>query len=305
MLGTFLKCAKENVLPLVEDVGTDSTVFMCFWTQATLLHPEKKYHMCWCVCHCEGKFKQYNDTFRSHAKDNINSLKNSQPHILSKGSTRLLPTATKSLGSITQLPGLMHFLEQLIQTSMLSDFPLQPFYFDVALRFTNLENRASPADFASAAAAALSPFALDPEGPVSSGLSASSGSVVALCAVSTALGVLFALGQECPASPENTAISDSVVALCFAKPEEHHQQALRLQQRLHWSCHQLWTKAIQLHRSSLRVRVSSWHSASQSQEAELSQQTLRLLQRRHYSYHLLWTRKAQLHQKTLLYRVRS
>ena len=43
-----------------------------------MLHLEKKRHMCQCVCHYEGTLKQFTDTFHTHAKNNINSLTNSE-----------------------------------------------------------------------------------------------------------------------------------------------------------------------------------------------------------------------------------
>ena len=57
---------------------------MCLSTQTTMFHLETKYHMSWCVCHYQGTLKQFNDTFHTHAKNNINSLKNSQPQTPSK-----------------------------------------------------------------------------------------------------------------------------------------------------------------------------------------------------------------------------
>ena len=51
-----------------------SFVSMCLETHATMLHLEKKQNICWCVCDYEGTLKQFNDTFHTHAKNNINSL---------------------------------------------------------------------------------------------------------------------------------------------------------------------------------------------------------------------------------------
>ena len=49
-----------------------------------MLHLKKKYHMCLCVCYYGGMLKQFNDTFYTHAENNINSLVYSQPQIPSK-----------------------------------------------------------------------------------------------------------------------------------------------------------------------------------------------------------------------------
>ena len=49
-----------------------------------MLHLTKKYLTCWCVCFCDGTSKQLLDTFHTHAKNNINSLKTSHPQIPSK-----------------------------------------------------------------------------------------------------------------------------------------------------------------------------------------------------------------------------
>ena len=52
---------------------------------------KKKYHTCYCVCYYEGTFKQFNDTFHTHAENNINALKkNSQASNFFRGCTRLL-----------------------------------------------------------------------------------------------------------------------------------------------------------------------------------------------------------------------
>ena len=40
-----------------------------------MLRLEKKHNVCWCVCDYEGALKQFNDTFHTHAKKNINSLR--------------------------------------------------------------------------------------------------------------------------------------------------------------------------------------------------------------------------------------
>ena len=40
-----------------------------------MLHLDKKHNMCWCVCYHKGTLKQFNDSFHTHAKNNINSLK--------------------------------------------------------------------------------------------------------------------------------------------------------------------------------------------------------------------------------------
>ena len=102
----------------------------------------------------------------------------------------------------------------------------------MTLYFKILEGQVSPADFTSAASAALLPNALDQRGPLPPQLSTSSSSVVALCfampggrafpanftpAVAAAL-LPLALDQEGPASSEHSASSGSVVALCFAIP---------------------------------------------------------------------------------------
>ena len=51
---------------------------------ACCFHLKKKYHTCQCVCYYKGTSNQFNDTFHTHAKNNINSLKHYQPQILSK-----------------------------------------------------------------------------------------------------------------------------------------------------------------------------------------------------------------------------
>ena len=64
-----------------------------------MLRLEKKHNMCWCVSYYEETLKQFNDSFHTHAKNNINALFNSQPQIPPKGSTRLLSTSKLYTGA--------------------------------------------------------------------------------------------------------------------------------------------------------------------------------------------------------------
>ena len=67
-----------------------------------VLHLVKKYHMSQCVCYNEGTLQQLSDTFHTHAKNKINSLRNSQPQIPSKeacASSRPSEIYTKQRGA--------------------------------------------------------------------------------------------------------------------------------------------------------------------------------------------------------------
>ena len=178
-------------------------------------------HQHWCVYDYKRTLKQFNDTLHTHAKNNINSLKNSQPQILSKGSASFRPSETthKHKGTF-EMTGITHSNEaQGVHTTTKierkdTNRPAQstktchtflltsvsshhiPLLSSNATLASSQSSASSPADFTAAASAALLPFALDQEGR---------------------------------ASPEETAFWGSVVALCFAIEEaELHQQALQL-----------------------------------------------------------------------------
>ena len=142
-----------------------------------------------------------------------------------------------ALGSITQLPGLTHSLAHHVQDhanslrhfahcwavhcctgsrsedSSSEESATSDSDSDVTLHLTILEGPVTPSDFTAAVAAALSPFALDQEGPASSQLSMSPSSVVALCFANSG-------GRTSPTdfAPFVSTGSAAVVALCSTIP---------------------------------------------------------------------------------------
>ena len=127
-------------------------IFMCWKTQATMLHLEKKDHMCKCVCYYERTLKQLNDTFHTHARSQVKALK-----ILRK----LYTVSPNSRSKNSQLV-LRSSSTVRLDTASSDSF--------VAPYFAILGSRTSPADFTAAVTAALSTsFAMGQEGPASPG----------------------------------------------------------------------------------------------------------------------------------------
>ena len=133
----------------------------------------------------------------------------------------------------------------------------------MALYFMNIENRASPADFTAAAAAALLPFALDQEAQLH-------WNSLRVQVSSWHSALQFQEAELTPAGLTSAESGGSVHIICSGpRKAQLHQMTQRYRSSV--CCGTLCFQ--KLHQRTLRYRILSWHSALQFQEAGLLQQT--------------------------------
>ena len=194
-----------------------------------MLHLKKKYHTCQCVCYYEGTLKQFQDTFHTHAKKKIKTLKILRLKFMQKGGTHLLlPFRNYAHNNAAQnktresLRPRQPQCSRRNQTSQLTRKGLSlTFLLHTA---TPIPEKFRPTTVALVDAGPSSPP--DQEGPASSELSASSKSVVSLCfaiqggrAFPADFTVVVAAAAAIPTPPEDFASSRFVTALRFVIPE--------------------------------------------------------------------------------------